>query len=398
MTENSQILLYIYIALFLVGLKCILSIRRDPIAYIAMFYLFFGFGPVVNYLYGFNIYFGIVEQNIQDATLIMLTGIASFTIPHILFRSKPLKVESYSEEHNWSSLYPIYLVSIMYGVFRLLIMIPFRLGGASKVELINIALPSIHYVYLLLQLYFCSFYINIKRKPKLKKIFFVNFFVYILYCLVISERDFIFTVFSFFIMNIILGKKRDFFIYSLCSLLLLVFATAIFFFRDDSQESASIISSILNQGSILFINTYVLKIVEDGHEFFYGWTYVNSIINLIPSWIYKTGFHLQSWFHNLYAKNSTSGYGFALDAEAYINFGYAGVIMFFTSFSMYWKLLLSKFNNSDFFRYLMFFSIGFSMYSLRNDSLSLFKGTFYAIVIYVFVNTTSYLIAIWREK
>ena len=72
--------------------------------------------------------------------------------------------------------------------------------------------------------------------------------------------------------------------------------------------------------------------------------------------------------------------------------------MFFTSFSMYWKLLLNRFNNSDFFRYLMFFSIGFSMYSLRNDSLSLFKGTFYAIVIYVFVNTTSYLIAIWREK
>lgn len=374
------------------------SLRKDPIVYILMFYFFFGFGPVINYLYGYNIYFGIVEQNIKDATLIMLVGLISFGLPHILFKSKQLSIENHSETHNWRSLYPIYICSIGYGLVRLLIMLPYRLGGASKVELINIALPSVHYIYLLLQLYFCAFYINIRKIKRLRRIFFTNLIVYIAYCLVISERDFIFTIFSFFIIKIILGNRKDFFIYSISSIVLIGFATAIFFLRDSSQETNGIIESVLNQGSILFINTYVLKVIEEGHEFFYGWTYINSIINLAPSWLYSTEFNLQRWFHELYAKNSTSGYGFALDAEAYLNYGYVGVAIFFSSFSLYWRLLIIKFNNSDFFRYLMFFSIGFSMYSLRNDSLSLFKGTFYAIIIYLFVNTTSYLIAIWRKE
>lgn len=384
--------------MFTIFLKIIKSLRKDPIVYILMFYFFFGFGPVINYFYGYNIYFGIVEANIRDATLIMLVGLVSFALPHIILKSRQISIDTNSEVHGWRSLYPIYFCSIGYGVVRLLIMLPYRLGGASKVDLINIALPSLHYVYLLLQLYFCAFYLNIYRIKRLKRMFYINLAIYIMYCLVISERDFIFTIFSIFIMKILLGNRKDFFIYSISSFLLICFATAIFFLRDSSQAASGIVESILNQGSLLFINTYVLKIIDDGHELFYGWTYINSIINLIPSWIYSTDFNLQRWFHEIYAKNSTSGYGFALDAEAYLNYGYTGVAIFFSSFSLYWRLLIVKFNNSDFFRYLLFFSIGFSMYSLRNDSLSLFKGTFYAIVIYVFVNTTSYLIEIWRRE
>jgi hypothetical protein len=398
MNEKSQILIYMLIAVFVIMVKTLLSAKRDPIPYILLFYFFFGFGPVINYMYGVNIYFGTVEANILDASLIMLLGIVSFAIPHIFIRSEKLSLNKSTIKHQWGSLYSIYTVSLVYGVFRVLLMLPYRIGGASKIELINIALPSLHYIYLIVQLYLCAFYINIKDDIKLKRIFFLNLAIYIIYCLIIGERDFIFTLFSFFIIKMILGNKKEFILYVLSSVVLILFATAIFFLRDSTQERASAISGVLNQGSILFINTYVLKIIENGHEYFNGWTYLNSIMNLLPSWIYKSDFNLQQWFHNIYAKNSTSGYGFALDAEAYLNYGYVGVVMFFTSFSLYWKLLIIKFNSSEFFRYLLFFSIGFTMYSLRNDSLSLFKGTLYAMLCYAFVNTSSYLMTIWRNK
>lgn len=355
-------------------------------------------GPALNYLYGIPIYFGIVESNIADACLIILVGIVSFTLPHIIFKNRKLSLVFYNERHGWISLYPIFLISIMYGLIKLLIMLPYRISGFSKIELINLALPSIHYIYLLIQLYLCSFYLNIIYNKKLKRLYYLNLIIYVFYCMILGERDFIFPIFSIFILKTILGKRRDVIKYSFLSILLLCLATAIFFFRDSTQNTQGALGSILNQGSILFINSYVLKILDNGESFFYGYTYVNSIMNLLPSWLYKSSFNLQQWFHDLYAKNSTSGYGFSLDAEAYLNFGYYGVGVFFFLLSMYWKILLSKFNYSDFFRYMTFFSIGFTMYSLRNDSLALFKGSLYAALVYLFANTTSYLMVIGRKE
>ncbi|MCT4643106.1 MAG: hypothetical protein N4A33_12520 [Bacteriovoracaceae bacterium] len=378
--------------------KMLTSGRKDPVTFIMMFYFFFGFGPVINYLSGSPIYFGIVEENIEGASLIMLLGIASLGIPFIFFPGKKLSYHSeLNERHKWLALYPVLWMSIIFGGIRLMIILPFRFTGATKVDMVNFALPQLHYIYLLLEFYFLSFYFNVVGDKKLTRLYWINVAIYTAYCVVIGERDFIFPLLAIFVMRTIMGKKQSIFKFIMVGVGLVGVATAMFIFRDSTQEGKNPLVDILNQGSILFINTYCLKIFEDGHQFFNGWTYINSLSNLLPSFLYKTDHNTLSWFKDLYAPNSDSGYGFSLDAEGYINFGYKGVIGFFLALSMYWKILLRNFEKNEFFKYLTFFSTCFVMYSLRNDSLALFKGTFYAIIIYAAINSLSFIIALWNK-
>ncbi|MCO4754734.1 MAG: hypothetical protein KC478_09630, partial [Bacteriovoracaceae bacterium] len=176
------------IAFSIVALKLIKSKSSDPIGYILFFYFFFGFGPVINYLMGMPIYFGIVQENIANASMIMCIGIASLGIPHLITRDPSLVPDnSKSEPHNWEALKIALIVSIGYGVVKCLLMLPLRAQGASKIAMINIALPQLHYVYLLLQMYFCAFYFSATRVSGLKRPFWINVMVYVAYCLIVGE-------------------------------------------------------------------------------------------------------------------------------------------------------------------------------------------------------------------
>ncbi|MBC77590.1 MAG: hypothetical protein CME64_16415 [Halobacteriovoraceae bacterium] len=399
MSDWWTVLLWTIFSLGVVVLKLGKSKSKDPIGYILLFYFFFGFGPVVNYLLGMPIYFGIVKEHIPSAAMIMSLGILSFAFPHLIFKDHSLVPDENSDEpHRWEALKIALMGSIVYGGAKCLLMLPLKAQGATKIEMISIALPQLHYIYLLLQLYFCAFYFSAKRVDGLAKIYWLNVAVYIVYCLVVAERDFIFPLASIFIMkSLVEGKKVSWRKLAFGGVSLGVLGTIIFYLRDGTQEAGNIVSAVLSQGSILFINTFVLKVFEQGHEFFYGETFLNSLINLAPSFVYKTDYNNLAWFKNLYAPASDSGYGFALDAEGYINFGFAGVVLVYLSLAFYWRVLLSKFSSSEFFRYLTLFSVGFVMYALRNDSLALFKGILYAIIIYLFINTTSYLLSIRKN-
>lgn len=399
MADKTLISIYTLLALALVVLKLAKSRSSDPIGYILLFYFFFGFGPVVNYLFDLPIYFGIVTENIPQASLIMLTGMASFGLPHIFGKDPELKIPEHTKErHNWEALKIALFLSCAYGALKIALMLPMRFAGSSKIAMINVALPQLHYVYLLLQMYFCAFYFSVEERKGLKKYYWANVAVYVLYCLVVTERDFIFPVISILIMRALTkGKKIPLWKMAAAGGSLALFGTLIFFLRDKHQESTGIIAATLSQGSILFINTFVLKVFQNGHEFFYGETFLNSVANLLPSWVYKTDYNNLAWFKNLYAAASDSGYGFALDAEGYINFGLPGVVLVFGFIALYWKILLSKFSQSEFYRYLSLFSVGFVMYSIRNDSLALIKGILYAVIIYLAINTGSYLLSI-RNK
>lgn len=396
MGDKTLVLFYTVAAFCVVALKLAKSRARDPIGYILLFYFFFGFGPVINYLLDLPIYFGIVTENIPEASLIMLVGIGSFALPHLVWNNPKLEMPKISNErHDWEALKIAFAASCLYGAGKIALMMPMRIAGASKIQMINIALPQLHYIYLLIQLYLSAFYFSVKERPGLGRLYWLNIAIYIVYCLVVTERDFIFPLISIFIMRSLVGENKLSLIKMLAvGISFVLFGTMMFFFRDSNQEASSVLAATLSQGSILFINTFVLKVFQNGHDFFLGETFLNSLINLAPSWVYKTDYNNLDWFKNLYAAASDSGYGFALDAEGYINFGYAGVVMVFGSIALYWKLLLSKFEKSEFYRYLCLFSVGFVMYALRNDSLALIKGIVYAMIIYLALNTGSYLLSL----
>lgn len=400
MQDNFLVAALMFSSLCIVVLNFAKFKLKHPVAYISAFYFFFGFGPVLNYLFEFPIYFGIVKENIPLACFIMFLGILSFSVPHLIMKKISIEenIES-PEKHEWDGLKVAYLFSILYSVIKIALMVPLKLGGATKIDMINSALPQIHYIFLLVQLYLCAFYFSAQKNGLLRKLYWANILSYVLYCVVIGERDFIFVLFSLGVMKVMTQKKKISFIKLGLGLFALIsFATALFYLRDETQDSENILSAILGQGSILFINTYVIKIMSSGHQLFYGETFYNSLINLLPSFIYTSDYNNLAWFKNIYAPKSDSGYGFALDAEGYINFGLVGVIFVYSSIAIYWRLLMNRINTTEFYRYLTFFSIGFTMYSIRNDSLAFLKGILYSIIIYFAIQLVSYFLFIWRKQ
>lgn len=388
MTDHTYIIILLIISFSFLSINFVFNGRKDVYTYAISFYFFFTCGPVLNHLLGLPIYFGIPIQYIPQAVLIFTISICTMCTTSLLLQPKE-STQILPPTGHYQILSPILIVFIAYACIQSMYVISFSIG-ASKIEKINLLIPKIHYNYLLIETYLVSFFFFIKKKTT-KKIYWLNFFTYITYCLITGERDFIFPLTSISLHMLIftkVSKKAKIGILGSIASFFFI-ATAIFFIRDKSQVQAGILNSILNQGSLLFINSYTIQLLDQSYEFFNGFTYLNSFQNLLPSWIYKTNFNSLSWFKNNYAPMSNSGYGFGLDAEGYMNFGHIGVVFTFIFVTVIQKFTIRNINTKDFFKYYSVFYICFLMYSFRNDSLAFFKGNLYAIIFFFLIKTVS---------
>lgn len=389
MSDFNLILLYLGLSFALIVLKLLMGGLRDLMTPLCLFYFYFAFGPVINYVNGSTIYFGIPKEYIPEASLIFLIAIATMVIGSILWRSKPIP-EFKIDKFGLNLLNPIFFISILYALY--VIAIVSVGGGASKGDKIALAIPVLHYNYLLLQIYLISFFFLMQPGLQ-KKLYWTNTIIYLVYSLVIGERDFIFPVMSIVFHRFLFAKSdtRGNIKLILSIFGMMAFATIIFYVRDATQSSGDgVLAGILNQGSLLFVNTFSLKILAERFDYFMGFTYLNSLQNLLPSFIYKTDFNTLEWFRNQYAAASTSGYGYGLDAEGYINFSYFGVALTFFAILFFQRKITKNFTTHPFFVYYSVFFTGFTMYSLRNDSLAFLKGNLYAVIFFFFVRTFSY--------
>ncbi len=359
----------------------------DPQVILILFYLFFSFGPVVNFLMGETIYFGTKVEYIPQASITFFLATFGLFLPTWFialdrqgFSQRCAQVSPVS-----SILRPANVVMSLVSLGLVAQLLLGGGGGGDKVRNIGVVGVSLHYIYLLIQLYLTSFYLNLNRSSKDKVFYFSNFALYLAYCLLVGERDFIFTLLTIMLhyplsrSNARVPKAS----FILGGVVLAGLGTSIFFLRDSTQAFTSPLVAFLNQGSLLFINTFSLYLLDTGHPYFLGSTYFNSILNLLPSGLWGTGFNLLDWFKTQYAAASTSGYGYGLDAEAYVNFGWGGVFVFFIFLGLFQRFLFNAKRHGDFYLFFSVFSLGFTMYCLRNDSLALFKGHLYAIVSYL---------------
>ncbi len=378
MTAQTQIYTNLVISMICILIKIFWNGKKDPLTYLILFYFFFTFGPVINYLIGIPIYFGTPVEYIPQATNNFTLAIATMCFLGIAISHNTQKLKyniqtSLSFSNFFFVLFPIY--SILQSLYVLI----FSFSG-SKIDKIALLTPRLHYNYLLIEVYLVSLYFLIKNK----KLYWLNLASYVFYCLVTGERDFIFPLVAIGIHILIfteVSRKRKFLIFT-SGISFFALGTLIFFLRDSSQVSNSVLGSILNQGSLLFINSFTIKLMNESYEFFNGFTYLNSIQNLLPSFIYKTDFNNLAWFKENYAPKSTSGYGFGLDAEGYMNFGYFGIVLTFSVITLLQRLIMRNFYNKDFFKYFSVFFTAFTMYSFRNDSLAFIKGNLYAIIFF----------------
>lgn len=148
------------------------------------------------------------------------------------------------------------------------------------------------------------------------------------------------------------------------------------------QESA--VQSLLGLGSNLFVTSRVAEWVSADEPHRFGTTYLATLGNLAPSFLLP-GFRFESlpaWFKDNYAPTSTTGYGFGMEAEAYLNFGLVGPLLVFALWTAGLVLLFDGWRlvpDALLHRYAFTFMCPFSLYCIRGDSLMWAKGFLYAV-------------------
>ena len=213
MNDNEIIYFCLGLSTVLMCLKLLLGGFRDLIVPICCFYFYFAFGPVINHIFGYSIYFGIPKEYIPQACIIFTVALNTMIIGSIIW--PPPKIDFIElKDNKINALKPILIFSILYACYAIIMVL---LGGTgSKVDKIAIAIPAIHYNYLMIQIYIISFYFLVIKGP-LKIIFYINTISYIAYSLTIGERDFIFPFISIVFHRALLlqGTSKSFFKLSL---------------------------------------------------------------------------------------------------------------------------------------------------------------------------------------
>lgn len=214
------------------------------------------------------------------------------------------------------------------------------------------------------------------------KLILYNIIFYFIYMILTQERDFVLVLLSMILIyHYHINRIKLKMIFSIFLGVITLFSS-LFAFRVTSaggEMESSAIENLLNQGSNITIVSNIIYYVDIyGHT--YGYTYYQSLINLTPSFIYRLGMPLTDWFVITFFPTSSSGYGFGLDAEAYLNGGYIMCFMFFTFITyIVNNLFIGMKKGSLILGSLFCFIFPFFLYSIRGDSLMLFKGSFIAL-------------------
>lgn len=377
---GSSVLLLLMMYLFKRG--------RTVLFFVAAYFVLFAFGPVINYLTGEPIYMGIRRENISHAALgftLALSGlaVAQFVASRAQPNAQQGPVDALALPPHQRYFYsPVLLLLITYGVVGSATLLPVFLAG-SKLASLQVSGPT-HYMFLSVELAMVSTFFMTRIGTLERKLWLINTVVYVAYCLVTFERDFFFVLFSLFLHHQILQvRKRHLGRASLVGVLAAFAATGLFALRSGSGVR---VSNVLNQGSVLFVDTYVMSIIPAHSGFLHGSTYLDALRNPFPSWLYDSGqLSLSEWLVRTYAPTSQSGYGFSLTAEAYLNFGFPGIFFVFLFVGLILAWLVNRFGRSDWTTYFSIYYVSVVMYAIRGDSQQILKSMIYGTLLFALV-------------
>lgn len=94
--------------------------------------------------------------------------------------------------------------------------------------------------------------------------------------------------------------------------------------------AGELLPSLARQTGVnLFIFSRLVEWVPDVVELRWGGTYLDALVSFLPWETEASSRSLVYWFKDAYAPTGVSGYGFAIDAEAYLNFGAPGPALWF---------------------------------------------------------------------
>ncbi len=375
----------IYICIALSGILIAAMFRhghgRGILSYLAAFFALFAYGPVVNYLLGNTIYFGIRLQHIDEACVGFTLALAGLAAADLLKKQRTeFHIVRNPVSTRFYELYPPLLAMIFaYSLVMIVRLLPSSLSG-DKISQIALA-GSGHSTYLLVELCVISTFFLTRRSPLLRKLWILNLISYVVYCLATSERDFLFALFSVLLHRQLLshrpGTSR---VVVLAGLASIIAAATLFASR---AGEALDISGVLNQGSLLFVDTYVIEWVPTSADHALGETYLQTITSLPPAWLNQSDtVSLSSWLVNNYAHGSNGGYGFSLSAEAYLNFGTIGIFPVFLVLGLALQAAVNQFGQGEWRSFLSVYFTAATLYSFRGDSSQLVKTLIYGAIFF----------------
>ncbi|MEV4703912.1 O-antigen polysaccharide polymerase Wzy [Actinoplanes sp. NPDC049316] len=385
----AGIFLIVLLSVAVVAFMAARSGGKGITTFVAGYFLFFAFGPVINYLTGNEIYFGIRISSIPAAAAgmgVALIGMcaAIFVVPQ---RQRFCRLKLVADDRIYPTATFLHVTLSAYAIFTIA-----KIGGSvanlNKTEKILAAGPY-HYDYLLCAMLASAFFFTAVRTRYGRGLFYLHLATYISYCLLMDERDFIFVIVSLLLHSRLFREKVTIWAPLLTGSALFALATYLFAARSGEKADTA---QALNQGSLLFVDSYIIERYPDFFPYRLGDTYIDAVAGLAPSWIVAPKPTLADELLQSYASGSSSGYGFSLTAEAYMNFGYLGILAIFFALAACQQKLINRSDHSLFWAY---FSVIFAvawMYAMRGESSQLLKVLLDGVLLYGFVNVTS-----WRR-
>ncbi len=361
-----------------------------PLVFYILFYIYFTLGPVLAYKLGFGVYSGIKVHFIDDAISVFVIAIIGMFISNVV-KAQPKAIligeESRSKWHVQLVLTALTVV-LVFAYINLLL----KIGGASKKSDILDRIGSFHYIVMYIAPLLVCIRLSIQRAfSKYDAAIFIGF---VWYCLMIGERDFVLIIIPC-ILTYSLYRKINLSKLAILLIMCSVMFTALSLIRANLEGDTALdgLKAILSQGSNLMIVTNVLNWIEAGYfDFYYGVTYTDSLLSLLQLKQFESVGRLTLWFTEMYGANVRPGaYGFSIEAEAFMNFGYVGVFVFFffigSLFNIFWRRAIA---GDSLALFVSVYSSYISIYAIRGDFNMMLKGVVYGVLAWFFFYSITY--------
>ncbi|MDO5682466.1 MAG: O-antigen polysaccharide polymerase Wzy [Propionibacteriaceae bacterium] len=343
----------------------------------AVYYIYFSFGPAIIYYADLDdIYSGIVVEWIPDALMGFTIAIFGWFVADVVWNALRPRKDDPDQQTRWSTPWKSWTYEwLMLGltVYGTLIGGRVFLTGVSQNKLAAIsAAGPLHYQYLLVTVIALSWSSAAwTARGMSRRIVIAAWGSFLLYCLATTERDFL--LIAFVLGMQVAGRRRSrgaILGFVATGLVGLLAGTAIFQTRGGESTDLSI-STVLNQGSTLFVDTYMYQWIANGHLYpEHSW--LSALTRTRPT---EAGL-LSEWFVEAFLGRTDGGegsaYGFSLSMEAYMNAGYFGVFGLFFVLGLIQLWLVHKGTTSPLWS-------GVSI-AFMTQVLSALRGELYAIV------------------
>ncbi len=359
---------------------------RNALLCVGVVLLLFAFGPLVNVLMGETIYSGIVEDKLDQASTGFLSALVALALADLVLPQRGSFTDDRPARRRYDLLPLVLVLSISYAV-TVVATRGWLMIGLGKLERIALAGP-LHYQYLLVETFVLALYFLARRTPSHHVLYWINAGCYLAYCLVTTERDFIFIGLALLIQWQLFsagGRSRRLILFGLAGLAL---ASALAAWREGLEVS---VAQTLNQGSIPFVDTFLMDTVPASLPYRAGRTYLDAVVSVLPLPGLRSAdeLGLADWLVSLYAPGYDGGFGFSLTGEAYLNFGMVGIPVVFFLVGLGVRVVVNRCDRSDFSTYLAVLVLSGLFNALRGDSAQLLKTVCYGAVFFAVLHVVS---------